>query len=99
MREVIVSKVAFSKVIQIADYIEAKFSINDRNKFLAKFKKDVSLIQQNPELFPKSEFNKTRYKCVLSKFTTVYYHYNSKTVNIVSVFDTRQNPNKIKKTK
>ncbi len=99
MREIIVSKLAFSKVRQIADYIAAKFSVNDRNNFLNKFEKNALLIQQNPELFPKSEFNKTRYKCVLSKYTTIYYQYNSKTVKIVSVFDTRQNPKKIKNTK
>ena len=99
MREIIVSKLAFSKVRQIADYIAAKFSVNDRNNFLNKFEKNALLIQQNPELFPKSEFNKTRYKCVLSKYTTIYYQYNSKTIKIVSVFDTRQNPKKIKNTK
>ena len=99
MREIIVSKLAFSKVRQIADYIAAKFSVNDRNNFLNKLEKNALLIQQNPELFPKSEFNKTRYKCVLSKYTTIYYQYNSKTVKIVSVFDTRQNPKKIKNTK
>ena len=39
MREIIVSKLAFSKVRQIADYIAAKFSVNDRNNFLDKFEK------------------------------------------------------------
>ena len=99
MREVIVSKLAFSKLSQIADYIAAKFSSKDKDNFLDKFEKVILLIQQNPELFPKSELNKTRHKCVLSKYTTIHYQYNSKTVRIVAVFDTRQNPNKINKTK
>ncbi len=97
MREVIVSKIASIKVEEIADYIAAKFSSKDRDKFLEKFEKCVLLIRQNPELFPKSEKYKTRYKCVISKFTTIYYQFDTKRVKISLVFDTRQNPKKIKK--
>jgi plasmid stabilization system protein ParE len=72
MREIIVSKLAVSQVKQIAYYIGAKFSTNNRIKFLEKFEKNVLLIQQNPELFPKSDVNKTRYKCVITKYTTIF---------------------------
>lgn len=97
MREVIVSKLASVKVEEIADYIAAKFSNKDRDKFLEKFAKCVLLIQQNPELFPKSENYKTRYKCVVSKFTTIYYQFDKKRVKISLVFDSRQNLKKINK--
>ena len=99
MREITVSKLAVAEVKQIADYIGAKFSINDRIKFLEKFEKNVLMIQQNPELFPKSDVNKTRYKCVITKYTTIFYQFDKKGIRITSVFDTRQNPKKINKTK
>lgn len=54
MREIIVSELALSEVQQIADYIGAKFSINDRIKFLEQFEKTIFMIQVNPEMFPKS---------------------------------------------
>ena len=49
--------------------------------------------------FPKSEINKTQHKCVVSNQTTVYYKFDNKTISVLAVFDTRQNPNKIKKIK
>ena len=99
MREIIVSKLALFEVKQIADYIGAKFSVNDRIKFLEKFQKTIFMIQVNPEMFPKSEKYSTRYKCVLTKYTTIFYQFDSKRIKITSVFDTRQNPKKINKTK
>lgn len=77
MREIIVSKLALSELKQIADYIGAKFSINDRIKFLEKFEKNIFMIQVNPEMFPKSDKYSTRYKCVLTKYTTIFYQFDS----------------------
>jgi hypothetical protein len=55
------------------------------------------LIQKDPEIFPKSEANKKIRKCVISKQTTLYYNFNNQEIRLLSLFDTRQNPSKIKK--
>ncbi len=99
MRKIIISTIASQKLIDIADYIEIKFSLKDRNKFIDKFEKTLMLIQKNPEIFPKSEINKGQSRCVMTKQTTLYFRYSSVQVRILAVFDTRQSPTKIKKIK
>jgi plasmid stabilization system protein ParE len=98
-REIIFSKNAEKNVIDLLEYLELKWSIKVRDKFISKLDKSIYLIQNEPEIFPKSQINKEHYRCVLSKQTTIYYKYNSKQIRILSLFDTRQNPTKINKIK
>ena len=84
---------SFDKIIT---YIEAKWNQKVVEKFLLKFEKSVSAIVSNPEGFTNSDFINVR-KCVITKQTTIYYRFNSEKITIISIFDTRQNPNKIKK--
>jgi plasmid stabilization system protein ParE len=79
----------------IADYIENKWSEKSKIKFLNILNKNFNHIQKNPELFPVSEFEKLR-KCVVSKQTSIFFIIEKNKIYIVSVFDTRQNPVKIK---
>lgn len=97
MRKIIISKTATKNTLEIAEYIEAKFSRKFRNEFIEKVNKAFELIRSNPEIFPKSEINANRFRFVLTKQTTIYYRFNSEKITIISIFDTRQNPNKIKK--
>src|SRR6218665_2071423 len=82
---------------ELFEYLEGRWSERIKNKFISNLDKVIYLIQIEPEIFPKSELNKNYRKCVLSKQTTIYYKYNTKRVEIITFFDTRQNPNKIKK--
>jgi plasmid stabilization system protein ParE len=96
-REIIFSKNAEKSLINLLEYLEFKWSIKVREKFILKLDKLIYLIQNDPEVFPKSQINKSQYRCVMSKQTTIYYRYNAKEVRVLSLFDTRQNPSKIKK--
>jgi plasmid stabilization system protein ParE len=98
-REIIFSKNAEKNLIDLLEYLELKWSIKVRDKFITKLDKSIYLIQEEPEIFPKSQINKNQYRCVLSKQTTIYYKYNSKQIRVLSLFDTRQNPTKINKIK
>lgn len=98
-REIIFSKNAEKSLIDLMEYLELKWSIKVRDKFISKLDKSIHLIQKEPEIFPKSQVNKNQYRCVLSKQTTIYYKYNSKQVRVLALFDTRQNPIKINKIK
>ena len=95
-RKVIISKNASQSLQDIADYIEFKWSIKIRNEFVDKFEKNVKLIQSNPESFPKSTINNDLHKCVVTKQMSIFYKFNFNTIRILQVFDTRQNPNKLK---
>jgi plasmid stabilization system protein ParE len=96
-RTIIFSKNAEKSLFELFEYLEIKWSKTVKNKFISNLDKVIYLIQSNPEIFPKSELNIKYRKCVLSKQTTIYYKFNTKRVDIITFFDTRQDPNKIKK--
>lgn len=81
----------------ILSYIETKWSTKRKIDFLKKFDKSILAILLHPESFPCSEKNKMIRKCVLTRQTTFYYVFSSEKITIINVFDTRQDPNKLKK--
>ena len=85
------------EIIAISEYIEYKWSIRSKDKFLELLNKNINLIKSNPNLFQVSNYANI-HRCVVSKQTSVYFKFNSELIQIVSVFDLRQNPNKITKT-
>ena len=96
-RTIIFSKNAEKSLFELFEYLETKWSKTIKNKFISNLDKVIYLIQSDPEIFPKSELNNRYRKCILSKQTTIYYKFNTKRVDIITFFDTRQDPNKIKK--
>lgn len=99
MRKLVLTAKAKKQLQDIFDYIESKWSREARIKVAKKIYKNFYIIESNPELFPISEFNTNLKKCVVSKQTTIFFSYNYAKISVVSVFDTRQNPTKIKKIK
>lgn len=66
-REIIFSKNAEKSLIDLLEHLELKWSTNVREKFISKLDKLINLIQNEPEIFPKSQINKNQHRCVLSK--------------------------------
>ena len=95
MREVVFSERALRELEEISLYLKHKFSIKTKNEFVDKVERLVLQLQKTPELFPKSELN-NYHKGVIVKQVSVFYRFDDKKINIISVFDTRQNPKKIK---
>ncbi|MDR6760988.1 plasmid stabilization system protein ParE [Flavobacterium sp. 2755] len=95
-------KVHFSKTAEknldaVLNFIETRWSKKSKEIYLVKFEKAISIISMNPEVFPKSSINKKYRKCVITKQSSLLYSFGSNEVRIHTVFDTRQDPNKIKK--
>jgi plasmid stabilization system protein ParE len=99
MRKIIFSRRSKLQLEELVEYLEYKFSSVTKEKFISKLDSSVSLIQKDPKIFPKSEAKKDVRKCVISKQTTLYYNFNNQEIRLLSLFDTRQNPTKIKKIK
>ena len=97
MRKVKFTIKAEESLENILSYLEAKWSEKRKHDFLKISHKSISTILLYPESFPCSERNRMIRKCVVTKQTTFYYVFNRKEVTIVAIFDTRQDPNKIKK--
>lgn len=99
MRRIVYSKIAKEKLIDLLEFLEVRWSIKTRDKFIKKLDFVINLLETDPEIFPKSEINPNQHKCVVTKQTTIYYKYNDKQINILAIFDNRQNPIRIKKIK
>ena len=98
-REVVITPRAKIEIQNVFDYLESKWNEKIKRKFSNKIKSIINLILENPELFPVSGINKKIRKAVISKQSSLYYHFDSKHIIVLSVFDNRQNPTKINKIK
>jgi len=95
-RTVKVSHTAEKKLEQLFDFLVKNWSVKVKNDFIRKLDKSINVIKVFPDSFPESEKEKGLRKCVITKQTTLYYRFNSTTINIVTIFDTRQNPDNLK---
>ncbi len=96
-RKVKISKTAEKKLDKLFNYLLENWSLKVKSDFIKKLDKSIELIKSQPEMFPESYKNPGLHKCVITKQTTLYYRFNSKTIFVVTIFDTRQHPIKLKK--
>jgi len=96
-RKVVISKTAEKKLHKLFEYLITEWSVKVKTDFVEKLDSSIEIIKNQPEIFPESKKAKGLRKCVITKQTTLYYRYNSKRINLVTIFDTRQNPNKLEK--
>ncbi len=96
-RKVIISKTASKKLDKLFNYLVINWNLNVKLNFIEKLDKSINAIKLNPESFPESHRKKGLHKCVITKQTSIFYRFDTKNIIIVTIFDTRQNPNKLNK--
>lgn len=94
-RKVDISKTAQKKLDRLIEFLEEEWSEKIKQEFVIKLDNSIRIIKSQPEAFPESNLRKGLRKCVITKQTTLYYRYNSRKIFLVTLFDTRQDPNKI----
>jgi plasmid stabilization system protein ParE len=96
-RKVIISKTAEKKLSSLFEYLLDNWSEKVKYNFIKKLDHNLDLIKLNPKTFPESQKDPGLRKCVITKQTTLYYRFDSRQIKILTIFDSRQNPNKLKK--
>jgi plasmid stabilization system protein ParE len=96
-RKVIISKTAEKKLNSLFKYLLENWSAKVKSNFIKKLDHNIDHIKSEPESFPESQKDLGLRKCVITKQTTLYYRFDSDQIKIVTIFDTRQNPKKLKK--
>ena len=96
---VFLSELAERKLLKLTDFLLENWSLKVRNDFIKKLTSKITQISDQTESCPQSTAFKGLYKCVVTKQTTFYYRINfdKKEIEIITVFDTRQNPDKLQK--
>jgi plasmid stabilization system protein ParE len=79
----------------IMEYLEKEFSQKQKDNFFFECHDIIDLIEANPYLYKPTNKNNV-HSAVIHKYTTLYFEINkqSGSINLLSFFDTRQNPNK-----
>ena len=97
--EIILSPEAENKLEEITEYLLSEWGNKVKKDFLSKLTSKIEQISLQPESCPKSKELGGVYKCVVTKHNTFYYRINSNKniLEVITIFDTRQNPNKLKK--
>lgn len=80
----------------IIEYLELNWTEKEVKKFLNILDKRIKLISLNPLIFPSKLKNKNIRRSVLSKQTSIFYRISETRIEVLSIFDSRQNPGKLK---
>lgn len=97
--QVFLSQLAESKLLKLSEYLLENWNLKTRDKFISKLTEKINQISFQPDSCSKLSGFENLYKCVVTKHTTFYYRIlaDRKEIEIITIFDTRQNPDKLKK--
>ena len=87
---------ALNNLKGIIDYLENRWTRKEIEKFAQLLDKKLKSIENNPFLFAESDKSNGLRKSVLSRQTTIYYRIVNYEIQIITLFDNRQNPNILK---
>lgn len=87
---------ASKNVDEIIEYLEVQWDKKTANNFLADLHERVQLIAHNPEMFQESTKQANVRRSVLTKQVTLYYRFDGQHIEILFLFDTRQDPDKLR---
>ncbi len=87
---------SISELEETIDYLENYWSERELRKFSAKLDHTIELISKTPDMFPYSFEKKGIRKAVVEKYNNLYYRIDKNSIEIVSLFSNRKNPDKKK---
>ena len=96
MRQIVLSKRAANKLKQLLNYLEENWSRKVKQDFIKHLDKNLENIQRFPESYEHSYIKRELYRCVVTKQVSIFYQFDDKNINVVSIFDTRMNPARLK---
>ena len=97
MRTVKLSKQAERKLNTLLEYLEKEWSAKVKQDFILNLDACFEAIKTYPESFMRSDFVKGLHQCSVTKQNTIYYTFDDSSIFVITLFDTRQNPKKLKK--
>jgi plasmid stabilization system protein ParE len=87
---------ALDDLQNIINYLNEKWTQKEIRNFVRRLDKRLELISDNPRLFPRTTKRKNIRRSVLTKHTVIYYQATENSVTIVTLFDPRQHPKKLR---
>lgn len=94
-KEVILTPIAANDFDNVVNYLMYKWGVSVTNDFIERFEKVIVLLSQNPAMFPFFDKSKNMQKCIVTKHNILYFKEMNDAIKILTIFDTRQNPEKL----
>jgi len=91
-REVVLSTIAKNKLDHLLHFLESEWSAKVKRDFIKKLDNRLDQIREFPESCPKSIEIASLHKCVVTPQTTLYYKVSLNKIEIITLFDNRQDP-------
>jgi plasmid stabilization system protein ParE len=79
----------------LVEYLQNKWSVRVKDKFLYLLEKKISQLSKNPSMYEASKSKDVR-KCVVTHQTILYYRIKENEIEIITIQDSRRNPKKLK---
>ena len=95
-KEIIWSRIAEDDLINVTNYLIIKWSKRIADDFIDLLEEFTDQISSNPKSYPMINKKKRVHKCVVTKHNSLYYHEVGNKVEIIRLFDNRQNPKKLR---
>lgn len=96
-KPVVISPLAKEDIEAILSYLSENWNQKIVDEFLQKLQAFYFIISNNPTLFGYYNKNKNIRKYAISKQTVIYYRNRKAAIEIITVFDSRQNPATLKR--
>jgi plasmid stabilization system protein ParE len=93
---VVLSPSAKEDIENISQYLNQEWGKSVLSRFLIKVNWIINQIVINPQQYPVINSRLKIRRCVITKQNTLYYIYVNGKIKIVRIYDTRQDPNKLK---
>ncbi len=85
---------ALSELKDTIAFLETNWTEKELRNLAKEIEKTIDLLSRNPLLFQSSDLNLAVRRVVVAKKNTLYYRINGNTVEVLSFFSNRQNPQK-----
>jgi plasmid stabilization system protein ParE len=96
--EVSWSKEAREELIKVISYLEENWTEREIKRFTSKLEEQITIISSKPKTYKKSKRLLGTHECLITKHNSLFYTYNDTYLFIVTVWDNRQEPGKLKKS-
>lgn len=95
-RQIIWSPLAEKDFADILEYLRVKWDKKVALHFVDLVNNIVTHLSANPKQFTLINKKKRIRKCVITKHNTLYYREQKKEIHILRIYDSRQDPDKLK---
>lgn len=98
IRKVRFSELATNQLDELFNFLETNWPLDVKLKFIDKLDYAMKIISNFPEAFPISKARPGLHKYIITPHNTIFYRIKPNKIEIVMIFDNRQNPEKLKKS-